>query len=70
MTHRTSLSIGMRPAEVYVGWAFFLFQQLALPPLLTLIFSALPWQISAGQLNLLYSGISFVCVIAIFHQFL
>ena len=64
------LSISMTRLERLLGWCYMLLSVFVLPLALSLINVYLPKPMSETVLNLIYFGLNFVCVVAIFHRFL
>ena len=64
------LSISMSRLERLLGWCYMLLSVFVLPIALSLINVYLANPLSATVLNLIYFGLNFVCVAAIFHRFL
>lgn len=64
------LSISTTHRENLFGYIYLAFSQLLLPILIALVCYLLGYEISPAVLNIIYFGVNFVAIAAIFHRFL
>ena len=64
------LSISMTRRETLLGWSYLLISLFVLPFALALLNGFLKNPLSATEINLVFTGLNFIIVAAIFHRFL
>ena len=64
------LSVATTRQENILGYIYLAFSQLILANLIAIVAFYWGYPISLSELNIIYFGVNFVCIVAIFHRFL